>query len=321
MNMRKIILLSLLFFTALAACKDDDDRGGNNYQGDSNIRVKRIIGENKVWGKYELEFNYRSDGYLEKVWRFDEAKRDTLGHFSVKYEAGDFTFAIVDYVLHIDADSIRTLQSQYPGTYQDTLKHRRSFQILYSTRFEEERWEKTVARPRRNTGSGTMFNPSYVNVSSQKIALEEGAEGKPMVIRCYSDEYGDGGENNTYERLITKYEFDYEGNDMVSALIYKPDSYSVTSWTKLDEISFSFYSGVLTGVDNATYKMRRSSKKVVIAEPGKNTTYTLNDEGLAIRIESTDGETATIEYEDGSGNFSDLYATPLDKILAKVWVK
>ena len=81
-------------------------------------------------------------------------------------------------------------------------------------------------------------------------------------------------------------------------------SYSVTSWTKLDEISFSFYSGVLTGVDNATYKMRRSSKKVVIAEPGKNTTYTLNDEGLAIRIESTDGETATIEYEDGSGNFS-----------------
>ena len=56
----------------------------------------------------------------------------------------------------------------------------------------------------------------------------------------------------------------------------------------------------MTGVDNATYKMRRSSKKVVIAEPGKNTTYTLNDEGLAIRIESTDGETATIEYEDGS---------------------
>lgn len=47
MNMRKIILLSLLFFTALAACKDDDDRGGNNYQGDSNIRVKRIIGEIK----------------------------------------------------------------------------------------------------------------------------------------------------------------------------------------------------------------------------------------------------------------------------------
>ena len=59
MNMRKIILLSLLFFTALAACKDDDDRGGNNYQGDSNIRVKRIIGENKVWGKYELELPVR----------------------------------------------------------------------------------------------------------------------------------------------------------------------------------------------------------------------------------------------------------------------
>ena len=66
MNMRKIILLSLLFFTALAACKDDDDRGGNNYQGDSNIRVKRIIGENKVWGKYELEFNTGPTGIWKK---------------------------------------------------------------------------------------------------------------------------------------------------------------------------------------------------------------------------------------------------------------
>ncbi|MFR3331313.1 MAG: hypothetical protein ACLTSL_14395 [Odoribacter splanchnicus] len=307
--MRKIILLSLLFVIALAACKDDDDQSRNSYQGDSKIRVKRIVGENEVWGKYELEFNYRPDGRLEKVWRFDVTDRDTLGHFAVKYEAEDFTFSVVDYVLRIDADSI------------GTLKHRRSFQTLYSTRLEEGRWAKTVLRPRRNTGSGTMFDPSYINVFSQQIALEESAEGRPVVIRCYSDEYGDGGENNKYERTIAKYEFNYEGDDIVSAQIYKPDSYSVTSWTKLDEITFSFYSGILTGVDNAAYKMRRSSKKVVIAEPGKNITYTLNDEGLAIRIESTDGETATIEYENGSGNFSDLYATPLDKILGKVWVK
>lgn len=67
--------------------------------------------------------------------------------------------------------------------------------------------------------------------------------------------------------------------------------------------------------------MRRSANTVVIAEPGVNTTYTLNDYGVAVKVENTDGETAIIEYEQGSGNFSELYATPLDKILGKVWVK
>ena len=67
--------------------------------------------------------------------------------------------------------------------------------------------------------------------------------------------------------------------------------------------------------------MRRDSKQAVIALPGENITYTLNEEGLAIKMETTTGESATIEYETGSGNFSELYATPLDRALGKVWVK
>lgn len=83
----------------------------------------------------------------------------------------------------------------------------------------------------------------------------------------------------------------------------------------------SNYAGILVGVDNEGYKMRRGSNKVVVAEPGKNTTYTLNSQGLAVKVETTDGETATIEYENGYGNFAELYATPVDRCLGKIWVQ
>lgn len=322
MNIRKIILLSLLFLTALAACKDDDDQGENNYWGESKIRVKSIVGENAIWGKYELQFNYFPDGRLENAWRFDQAdRRDTLGRFVVNYDTDYHLFQILDYVVNIDADSVKVLQDLYPETYKDTLKHRRAIRTLYLVEMENNNWDRWNYRPRRNTGSGTQFNSSYVNVSSQLQRLEKSPEGKPLVIRCNEDVFGDGGENYNYERSIIKYEFTYDGGEMVSGIVAKPDSYSETSWSKLYDISFSSYSGVLTGVDSDRYKMRRSAKKVVIAEPGKNITYTLNDDGLAIKMETSDGETATITYENGSGNFAELYATPLDRVFGKVWVK
>lgn len=108
---------------------------------------------------------------------------------------------------------------------------------------------------------------------------------------------------------------------MTEGIVYYPDTYNAASWTESWRLNFTHYSGVLTGVDSDTYKMRRGGHKVVLAEPAKNTTYTLNEYGLAIEMENTDGEVATIEYEDGSGNFSELYATPLDRILGKVWIK
>lgn len=115
--------------------------------------------------------------------------------------------------------------------------------------------------------------------------------------------------------------FNTDKNETVAVDIYKPDSYNDESWTKTENITFSYYSGMLIGAEGEHYKMRRSGNTVVIAEPGVNTTYRLNEYGLAEKMESTAGDVASIEYEKGIGNFSELYTTPLDRSLGKIWIK
>lgn len=324
MNIKKLIILLCLFIIALTACEKDNDQDNMIYNNPKS-RVKRIIGENKLWGKYELEFNYRPDGRLDKVWRFDgeenQSAVDTFGYFTVEYDIDYHKFQIYDYVLNIDADSVKVLQDLYPATYEDTLRDRRVSRLFYSTIWEDNHFITKTYRPRRNNGTGSMFNTSYVNVSSQTQIPEISPEGNVVVIRSMEDIYGNGGYNNEYTRTIYKYEFTYEGKNMVSAVCCKPDSFDETSWSKLEDFTFSYYLSFLTGADNNHYKMRRSGNKVVIAEPGKNITYTLNDIGLAIEMITTDGDTAKIEYEEGYGNFSELYATPLERTLGKVWIK
>lgn len=311
------LLTALLFFNA---CKDDkDDAEDERYKSENPVRVKRITGENGYWGKYELEFHYRPDGLLERVWRFGDlpylAVRDTLGYFKVQYDVNYHEFEVVDYVLPIDADSVKKLQGLYPGTVVDTIRKRLDSKTLFSSKLSKGIYTVKECRPPRSVYG------DYVNVSSQTLMVEKNPDGNPLVIRCYDDVYGMGGDNGKYERVVNKYEFAYAGDEMVDCVVYRPDAHLETSWRKLWNMTFSYYSGILTGVDSDSYKMRRSGHVVVLAEPGKNTTYTLNDYGLAVKMENTDGENAKIEYEAGSGNFSELYSTPLDRVLGKVWTK
>lgn len=316
----KIWVLGLLIALLSLSCNNDDEEDNNAiYQNESPVRVKRIVGENKVWGKYELEFLYRPDGLLKQVWRFGDLPytdvRDTLGYFSVEYDVDYYKFDIVDYVLTIKKDSVDKLQNLYSEAIADTLKNRLRKKTLFSSSLSEGFYTVKRCRPPQDVWG------DYINISSQTQMVENDKAGKTLVVRCYNDVFGLGGDNGKYERTVNKYEFSYTGNEMTEGIVYYPDTYSETSWTESWKLNFTHYSGVLTGVDSDKYKMRRGGYKVVLAEPGKNTTYTLNEYGLAIEMENTDGEVATIEYENGSGNFSELYATPLDKILGKVWVK
>ena len=151
--------------------------------------------------------------------------------------------------------------------------------------------------------------------------MTERSNGKPTVIRCYDDVYGVGAENSKFQRTLSKYEFTYEEGAPVSGIRYFPDTDSETSWRKVCEMSFNTYAGIVTGVESDVYRMRRSRNKVVVAEPGKNYIYTLNEEGLAVRLETSDGETAVYEYEQGNGNFYELFVTPLEQVFEKVWVR
>ena len=313
------IMIGLLPFYS---CNDDDDNGtgGNEtYSNENPFRVKRITGESQNWGQYELQFHYRPDGMLEQVWRFGNIPytetRDTMGGFSVEYDLDYYHFVVTDYFLSVKEDSINKLKAQYPEHIADTIKARLTRETLYTSTLSEGMYSTTEARPPLDVWG------EYINIAAQTLMVENREDGRPLVIRCYDDVPGMGGDNGEYDRTVYKYEFSYVGNELVEATVYTPDSYSETSWTGMWKIAFSHYSGVLTGVESDSYKMRRSGNTVVVAEPGINTTYTLNEYGLAVKMENTKGETATIEYEEGSGNFSELYATPLDHVLGKVWIK
>lgn len=317
--MKKIMYLILASCFLFCACSDDDNGG---VKGKNAMRIKRVVGENAIWGKYEISFYYRADGKFTHAYCLNKGENilDTLASFSVEYDLDYFEFKINDYVVNIDADSVYKLQQLYPDSYRDTLQLRTTKRVRYSSLWEDERLKIQHNRPRKDVGGGNSFNTNYVNVSSQTQIPEYNKYGL-LVVRCYNDVFYNGAGNAEYDRTVSKYEFVYEGADVVACGLYKPDSYNDASWSKLEDIALGYYDGVLTSVDSEDYKMRRSSNQVVVAEPGKNTTYVLNEYGLAVKMESTDGDYATIEYESGSGNFAELYATPLDRFIGKVWIQ
>lgn len=148
----KIWILGLLIALLSLSCNNDDEEDNNAiYQNESPVRVKRIVGENNVWGKYELEFHYRPDGWLKQVWRFGNlpytTTRDTLGYFSVEYDVDYYKFDIVDYVLTIKKDSVDKLQSQYPEAIADTLKNRLRKKTLFSSSLSEGFYTVKRCRP------------------------------------------------------------------------------------------------------------------------------------------------------------------------------
>ena len=317
MNIRKIIGLSFLCCAVFMACNDDDDDAVSNaYEGASSQRIKRITGENAVWGNYRLDFTYESDGRLKEGIRTDAGTGDTTGRVEVKYDQNYHRLEFFDYMYSIDEEGIAEIQEKYPDTWQDSVA---SYFVERSLCYVEQKGDsvlRQVNRPSRNEGT-----TAYVNVSRRIEMPDRGADGQLRAIRCFDDKYGDGSENNYTTREVYKYVFRYDGGELDAVECYRPDAYSETNFTKLYDYACTNYSGTLSGVESELYKMRRGGRTVVGAEPGKNTTYTLDENGLAVKMECTDGSTAAFEYEKGSGNFYELFAMPLDRMLGKVWVR
>ena len=122
MNIRKIIGLSFLCCAVFMACNDDDDDAVSNaYEGASSQRIKRITGENAVWGNYRLDFTYESDGRLKEGIRTDAGTGDTTGRVEVKYDQNYHRLEFFDYMYSIDEEGIAEIQEKYPDTWQDSV--------------------------------------------------------------------------------------------------------------------------------------------------------------------------------------------------------
>lgn len=314
----RIILFSLILCMAFVACQDDDDGITTSYAGSASKRIKRITGENSTWGKYRLDFAYESDGTLKEAWRLDAETGDTTGVIKVSYDVNYHLLSITDYVYTLSSENIQKMKEMYPDTWQDSLKSYRNDQLLCSVELKDGGMTKILNRPRRHVNDANVVD--YVKVSASTQYFEK-RDDKPAVIRCMDRKYREGAESYIGDRSVSKYEFIYDNGDLTTGIYYVPDAYSETSWREVNRIDFSLYSGIVTGVDSETYKMRRGGNKVVVAEPGKTLTYELDSEGCAVSLQGSDGETATFEYESGSGNFYELFAMPLDQVLGKVWIR
>ena len=284
--MKKSILLLLAVFVVLfAACDDNDgDAGLTSYAGKADRRIKSITGENNVWGKYRLDFSYMEDGRLKEGWRTDAETGDTTGAVTVRYDVDYFILTVTDYVPGVDEKTAETLKEMYPDTYLDTLRARRQDMTLFSIELKDGEFTKKLYRPRRNVGSGSSYAVTYVHVAD-------------------------------YIQMVRT------NGEITGVVRYLPDFYVAGTWKKADELFLSHYNGVLTGVESDTYKMRHGAGKAVVAEPGRTQTYTLGSDGLATKMETSDGETAAFEYEAGSGNFYEVFTLPLERVLGKVWIR
>lgn len=157
--MRKFIYL-LASCLLLCACQNDNEQDKNDSIG-AKVRVKRIVGENEIWGKYEMLFNYHADGRLANACRLDRNKEDiipdTVGSIVVVYDYNYYNLKLMDHVLNIDNDSVRYLKDLYPDSYEDTLRQRRIPRVAYSIEFKDDRFIMQRNRPRKKTGSGKFL--------------------------------------------------------------------------------------------------------------------------------------------------------------------
>ena len=239
----------------------------------------------------------------------------------MRYDVDYFILTVTDYVPGVDEKTAETLKEMYPDTYLDTLRARRQDMTLFSIELKDGEFTKKLYRPRRNVGSGSSYAVTYVHVADYIQIPDPDITGEPSVIRCYDDVYGSGGDNNARERTLSKYEMVRTNGEITGVVRYLPDFYVAGTWKKADELFLSHYNGVLTGVESDTYKMRHGAGKAVVAEPGRTQTYTLGSDGLATKMETSDGETAAFEYEAGSGNFYEVFTLPLERVLGKVWIR
>lgn len=321
--MKRAILILWAFAALFTACNDDEDATDiTGYTGKANRRVKCITGENSIWGKYRLEFSYLKDGRLKEAWRTDAETGDTTGVFTTRYDADYFLLTMTDYLPGYTEERVEELKQKYPDTWQDSVRAKRQELKLCSVELKEGKLTKQIYRPRQNVGgNGSAYNVTYVHVSDHIQIPDPEVTGEPSVIRCYDDVFGSGGDNNTKERTLSKYEMVRTNGEVVNIIRYLPDFYTPGTWKKENEMTVSHHNGTLTSIEGDTYKMRHGAGKAVVAEAGRTTTYTLGSDGLAIGMTTSDGATATFEYEEGNGNFSELYALPLERVLGKVWIR
>lgn len=331
-----IILVVFVSCYAVSCNKTTDSIGKEDTTPQLNShRVKRIVTKGIGEEDYQILFNYDKTGMLTYAFRcgmkeeviqpdpIDDTiilkpyiKRDTLGYLSKGKNTAGNLFTISDYVINIDKDSVARLKAQYPESYLDTLKKRRTMRtrFQYTAAIKNDIEESFF--PRTDFGVGMEFNNQYLKESKNVYLYEYDRENRLVVARYVNYKYNPNIKlNDKFDKITYKTEFSYSDKQLVTADLYKLAIDGVESWEKYDSYHYSYSNGELTNISGTNYNLTRSVDNITIVNNGITEIYTFNDDGYITKIEYSDGKLIEIEYEEGNGNFGNLYMTTYSKML------
>ncbi|MGL5682095.1 MAG: hypothetical protein ACRDDZ_03445 [Marinifilaceae bacterium] len=298
----------------------------------NSFRVKKITGKNDIWGEYTIEFTYNSQGRITKSYRTainsETEKLDTLGYALIDKKDNGLAFFMADYIINIDADSIAKLKQEFPESYADTLKKRRTLRTVYQNGIqvntENQITEEitNIFKCREDFGSGTQFNNSYLNKSRNTYKYEYNATGQVTTTRYYEDVYNlESDKNDKYTRRVCKAAFTYNNNEVVKIDMFHLDAESSEHWILNDTWHYVYTNNSLIEVQGNNFNYKRIGNNINIQRNNLLVTYTLNDYNLPIRVEANNDEYMDIEYEAGHGEFSIYASTWFDELIGIPTIK
>lgn len=314
-NMTCLILLAM----GWVACNDDDDNIQLSLRPVNPVRVSEITGYNKHWGDYTLKIQYINDK-VAGMSRYDKDGH-RKGGLSVTKEQKVLTYALNDYVPNVDADSIARLDQRLKEKYgignyslQDSIPTvARTWYKVDVTLDEESMVTQQVFSyyiPKTDFGMGKDFDNNYTLDYKETFIYEYGVGVSVLNARSFYDTF-DPEDTKEYEtRTLYKYEYEYDGERVVTNRIYVVNHRSDVSWDLIGSRAYTYSGRDLVSVKGDGYSIdinRSDARTFNLNLNGETTSYTLNEYGFLTRSDNGKGEVMNVTYEEGNGNFFHLY--------------
>lgn len=307
----KYLIYTLVMLAGLWACSDDDNNSVPGQRQPHTMRVKKITGYNEHWKEFALEISYVNNKVVA-IDRYSKTGRQ-MGNLEIRRAPGKVTYTLRDYVPSIDADSIARLDQALTELYgaghytlEDSIPLTSTRILLLTLETTEGlvmSQQFTYFQPTTDFGTGSAFRPIYATKNREAFVYEYGDKSNIRTCRILEDVM-DPENAQSYTRTGYKAEYDFVGDAVKGCVISQAGQYE-NNWNLLRNLTYNYAGNELVSITGDGYSLQRSNAggKLTIVENGVSASYTLNEQGLPVKIEEANGRVMNIEYEAGDGDF------------------
>ncbi len=335
--MKKILGFLAIAFVALSACTKDTVTSGKaphvypTYE--NSKRIASITGNNSKYGDYKWAFKYDDFNTLieglctigdnievEKITGSPSASRDLIVYShvireinlhtdeipafeeSLKTELGEGNYSLKEELFRRQSDA-RTALSMRSIVYSDGR--------VYKTTYEYSEKEPLASEDIND------FSTEYVKTKFLNTVNEYNEAGLVKILRVAEYLYTDQGTiQNNY-----KYDITYNGIQPVKMSV--SELAGGENYSDKGIITLGYTNNILTTVDNMGTKYDYVYSNNVMTQTdvdGVVHTYTIDNEGYVVSYSNTLGETMTMTYESGHGDYS-ILIDPLNRMIGVPFIK